>query len=299
MPTLAANRIRLCLGDVIFQFAAEDPATRLALPAEYAPFLMPVSRARPDARYAVSRRRAMPAPAERPGPLWASETVRLWQAPQGRVGIDYFQAVEKRWRCAGHLSPDLSGGALHPAPRAGRTVPVLPLYYPHDRIVIMGRLAGAGAGLLHAAAVEDAGRGLVFAGRSGSGKTTLARLWRRAGATLLNDERVILRRHGRRNVRVSATPWHGAESATCVKPAPLAAIFFIRQAPRNRVRRLGPAACAARLLTASVLPVFLADGVARLTRTWAETAAAVPAYELEFTPDAGAVACVRAELKTA
>lgn len=296
MDMVNANRITMCLGDLSFHFVAESPAMALRMPPEYTPFLSLSVPIRPDVLYTVSRRRAVPVTTGRATILWASETTRLWRAPGYTVGLDYFHALDQQWRFAAQLHSDFSGGILYPTIRVGDPSTAIPLYHPHDRIVVLGRLTGAGAGVLHAAAVEDAGRGIIFVGPSGAGKTTLSRLWRQAGATLLNDERVIVRWNGGQRVGVAATPWHGVESQVSAMTATLSAVFFIKQAPGNRIRRMGPAESAARLLTATILPVFLADGVARITHAWSEVASHVPSYELEFTPDARAVACVRAQL---
>jgi hypothetical protein len=171
----------------------------------------------------------------------------------------------------------------------------MPLHHPHDRILILGRLAALGGGMVHASAVADRGSALLFTGPSGAGKTTMARLWKQAGATILNDERSLVRPWGAQFV-VGSSPWHGEHNEVHPGAYPLRAVVFLRQATANTLTPLRPAEALARLLTLSFAPVFLPDGLDRMMGAWAGLLERTPAYVFDFTPDEGAVALCRQSL---
>ena len=92
---------------------------------------------------------------------------------------------------------------------AGR-LPLYPLQYPLDELLMVHLLARGRGVAIHGSGVVDAdGRGTLFAGQSGAGKTTMARLWlSEPGVKILSDERVVLRQEGD-DVWMYGTPWHG------------------------------------------------------------------------------------------
>jgi hypothetical protein len=102
--------------------------------------------------------------------------------------------------------PDFSTGevVLHrpyfPAARG-----FYPLEYPLDELLFTNLLSWRNGVELHGCGVIDHDEGLLFLGFSGAGKSTLARLWRRhPGATILSDDRIVLR------VRDGRVMMHGA-----------------------------------------------------------------------------------------
>ncbi|MEI6150680.1 MAG: hypothetical protein WCS01_16410 [bacterium] len=179
----------------------------------------------------------------------------------------------------------------HPS-LAGR----LPVFHaPYDRILISGRLAHLGGAVLHTCSVMDGDRALLFAGASGTGKTTMARLWHGAGATLMNDERnIILMRNGK--PVAGSTPWHGEDNRVSPLTASPGAIFFIRHGDHNLLRPLAPPEIVARLMTLSIIPLFVEDAVPRLLNLWSDLAEQIPCYDLGFKPDPSVVALVRETL---
>lgn len=177
---------------------------------------------------------------------------------------------------------------------AGRP-PAFPLEYPLDELMVINRLAFEEGVEIHGCGVVDSdGRGYLFAGQSGAGKSTIARLWAEAGATVISDDRVVLRAEGA-GIAMHGTPWHGdAEFAAPVK-APLSAVMLLAQAPSNGLRALSDASAAARLFSCA-FPVF--HNPAALDRTLALLAkivSLVPTRVLEFTRTPDAIAFVRSQ----
>jgi hypothetical protein len=165
-----------------------------------------------------------------------------------------------------------------------------PLDYPLDELLMLNLLArGRGAELHSCGVVDEARKGFLFLGQSGAGKTTTARLWeQRAGASILSDDRIILRREGRETY-MFGTPWHGEGELARPDKAPLQAIFFLRHGERNELHTLGRAEAAARLFSCGFPTFHDPAGLAFTLAFFDEVTAAVPCYELSFVPDASAV----------
>jgi len=150
--------------------------------------------------------------------------------------------------------------------------------------------------ILHAAAIKDGNKGLVFAGRSGSGKSTSARLWHKyTKAAVLNDDRVIVRRIGRQ-FYVYSGPWHGEFGNGVVaypRKAPLKGLFFIEHAEKNFVCKLDHAQ-AFRELYPSVFSVFWNRRLMLNVVVVCETLlSAIAARRLGFVKNKSVIAFVR------
>ena len=157
-----------------------------------------------------------------------------------------------------------------------------PLEYPLDELALVGALA-AGLGLqAHAScAIDDRGRGLLFVGASGAGKSTMARYWQRIGATILSDDRVIVR-PAPAGFALHGTPWHGEERLADPGAAPLAAVFFLDKGASHRLEDLSAADAVARLLAASFVPPFVPSAIDFALGFLGELVRAVPCRRLVF-----------------
>ncbi|MBV9181577.1 MAG: hypothetical protein JO356_09700, partial [Acidobacteria bacterium] len=81
----------------------------------------------------------------------------------------------------------------------GKHLPVRPLEYPADELLITNHLAfqGVGAEVHGCGLMDEEIGGQLFLGHSGAGKSTTTRLWNRSRkVTVLSDDRVILRLEG-------------------------------------------------------------------------------------------------------
>jgi hypothetical protein len=187
------------------------------------------------------------------------------------------------------IAPDLASGDvfLHPDFHAPGE-PVDALQFPLDELLFLHLLAARGGVELHACGVvAPSGRGYVFAGQSGDGKTTMARLWERLpGATVLSDDRIVVRR-GASGYVMYGTPWHGEAELATAACAPLAAICLLARGEWNALEPLTPAASVAGLLARSIIPRQVSDRAAMgatlgflegLTRE-------IPCRRYRFVPD--------------
>ena len=273
--------------DIVIQ---SDDTFPFILPAEFTPFILD----RPGGPPPAATFTVGPADPIAASPAsWQSDLVRLRGLPDAHISIEVFDATSADWRSAATLSADFASGTLHP----GTVRPDLPFHHPHDRLILLGLLARRAGGVIHCSGIMDQGRSLLFVGRSGVGKTTMARLWRDAGATILNDERNIIRIEAGIPL-AGSSPWHGEENRVSPMHAPLAAVFFLRQASSNSVAECDPAEAVTRLFTSTLVPVFLSSGPDLVLQSWCALFERIPAYELSFTPDRRAVDLCRRIIAT-
>jgi hypothetical protein len=169
-----------------------------------------------------------------------------------------------------------------------------PLDFPLDELLMINLLARGRGVEVHACGVIDRdGSAHVFAGQSGAGKSTIARLWQNGQATVLSDDRLVLRlRDGR--IWVYGTPWHGEEEFASPASAPLARIHFLVHGRENAMRRVTDAAAAARLFSCCFPPFHDRVGMEFTLALLAGIVERVPCFELAFLPDPGVVDFVRA-----
>lgn len=277
------NVLDFSLADLIFRVTSEHTLLPLGTGDPFELFRRTVTTTTPDASYTVDFTLRDPSSiiaAKAPNIVWQNTLWRLRSSETDGVEIDVRDMTSSVWRTAARLSSDLSGGKLF-VPVQSDQVSVRTFYHPQDRAIILGRVCHLGGVMLHASSVWINGRVLVFAGVSGSGKTTLARLFRRFGALILNDERTLI--HMRDGVtHAGASPWHGEENQVHTATGPLAAIFFLRQASRNRLDPLSLSQSLGRMITAAFVPVFIPDGTARTMENCAAILERVPTYELNF-----------------
>ena len=287
-PLIAAPELQLRIADLGLAVRSDDPSLRLGVDEVTARFLAAGSA--PTAVVTARLGPLAPPPAER---LFDAGTwqlfrrgdelaFRLWSTNAGERACAELATSADFTRAAVTLEPDWVGDARL----------VYPLQFPLDELLVQGLLA-AGRGVeLHACGVvAPSGGGLLFVGASGAGKTTTARLWARAGAAVISDDRVIVRRSGRGLV-LYGTPWHGEERYAEPVAAPLGAVFLLRHAVTNELTPLGAAEAAARLFACAFPPFYDPAGLDFTIAFLGALAGEVPCRDLGFVPDDGAVAFV-------
>lgn len=172
---------------------------------------------------------------------------------------------------------------------------VNPLEYPLDEVIVANLLArGRGVELHSCGVIDKRGRGHLFVGVSGAGKTTTARLWEHEAASIVSDDRVIVReRDG--GFAMFGTPWHGEAELSLPVSAPLAGVYLLVQSDRNALLPLSHAAAIAKLFRCS-FPLFHDARALDFTLEFLQRIVArVPVRELYFTRDRSAIDLVLRE----
>ena len=143
--------------------------------------------------------------------------------------------------------------------------------------------------LLHAASIVRDGRTYIFFGHSGAGKTTVSKFSRELGLILSDD--ITLVTHEAGGYRAHSVPFRAFEKSRVVaerRTYPVAGLFQLVQAKRNRVDRLPTARAVAAVLsclpfvTEKLLPHDPPQMMALTKRILSE----IPVFRLEFTRSA-------------
>jgi hypothetical protein len=173
-------------------------------------------------------------------------------------------------------------------------LPVYPLEYPLDEVLMIHRLA-CGYGLeVHAVGiVDEMGRGHLFLGHSGAGKSTTARLWLdQPGVQILSDDRIILRAHGDK-IFMYGTPWHGDAGISSPDCATVTNIYFLEQYRHNEIAPLAPGVAAAELFARSFVPRHCAQGLEFSLGFMERVTREIPCNIFRFVPQQSAVEAIR------
>lgn len=170
----------------------------------------------------------------------------------------------------------------------------------NNAIMLLFAFSTATSGTLemHSSTVVLDGKAYMFLGKSGTGKSTHSRLWMEniPGTWLLNDDNPVIRVHEDGSVIVYGTPWSGKTPCYKNESAPVAGIVMLKQAPYNRIKRLGlPEAYAAIYCSSSGFHAnrTMADG---LYETMSAVVMNVPFCGLECLPNAEAALLCKGEL---
>ena len=169
-----------------------------------------------------------------------------------------------------------------------------PLEYPLEDLLFRHLMAEHDAVLVHACGVAWHGAGYLFVGSSGAGKSTTARLWRSAGATILNDDRTVLEASPD-GLRIHPTPWFGECPEVGGEAAPLRAIYLLRQGDDVSFEGLRPATAAALVFAKSFPPLWDPERMEKTLATLGRVCQRVPCGWLTVPRDARAVEWVQAQ----
>jgi hypothetical protein len=167
-----------------------------------------------------------------------------------------------------------------------------PLGYPLNQVLMILLLSHLGGLLFHACGIEDRGLGYLFLGNSTHGKSTMARLWSENQATVLNDDRVIVRKKDG-ELWMYGTPWHGDFAEVSPKGIPINRIFFLRHGKRNKAVPKEDREAVSMLLTRCFPPLWDKKGMDDSVGLCHLIANKLPCYELSFIPNSQIINFVR------
>ncbi|OGG56875.1 MAG: hypothetical protein A3F84_10825 [Candidatus Handelsmanbacteria bacterium RIFCSPLOWO2_12_FULL_64_10] len=193
---------------------------------------------------------------------------------EGRRVLEVFDPMTGRPNRTAEMEGDLSEGVVTLGPEGRLNARGLPVWGrprrrtlatildPLLRILLIERVGRADGLMLHAAAFDVGGVGLVFAGASGAGKSTLSRLFAEhcPDATVLGDEHIVLRQQGG-GWTVHGTPWPGSGFAVSPRGVPLGRVYLIHHDRRNRAYRQPTSANFSDLLAQTFLPRWDGDAL--------------------------------------
>ncbi|MFH1627766.1 MAG: hypothetical protein ABIE47_03475 [Pseudomonadota bacterium] len=195
------------------------------------------------------------------------------------------------------LDPSFRKGEVHSLIRESEKSPIdglvpHPLDYPLGEVLMICLLAQGRGLMVQACGIDNGGCGHLFLGNSSHGKSTIAKLWFESGATVLNDDRIIVReRDGQ--FWMYGTPWHGTFNKVSPKGLPIHKIFFLRHGEKNSAVPKNGAEAVSMLLTRAFPPLWDQKGMEYTLGLLDRMASKLPCYDLNFLPDKNIIDFVR------
>lgn len=156
-----------------------------------------------------------------------------------------------------------------------------PLEYPLDGLILYYLTAINGDLLIHASGVNYKGKGYVFSGISGKGKSTISRLWHEAGASVIHDDRLILRNMPG-GFRMYNTPIYDNEEPSS---SGIDRIFIIEHGPGNHMTLVSGATAMSILMANCIQHNWNRRMIEGLLMSVSGICSKVPVYRLSFKPD--------------
>ena len=167
-----------------------------------------------------------------------------------------------------------------------------PLGYPLNQILMILLLCRGKGMILHACGINDRGRGYLFLGHSGHGKSTMAKVWFENSATILNDDRIVIReKEGA--FWMYGTPWHGDFKPWSSQGIAVEKMFFLHRGNGNAVDPKRGAEAVSMVLARSFPPLWDEAGMAFTMDLCHRMVSKVPCYQLSFLPDRNIIEFVR------
>jgi len=151
--------------------------------------------------------------------------------------------------------------------------------------------------VIHSAAVEWRGKGIIFSAPSGTGKTTQANLWKKyKNAKILNADRPAIRVIEDKSY-VYGTIWNGSSKKYSNHSVPLSAIVILEQAQSNTISKLEISEAIKRLMPRCFLPYCHEEIMNLAIDNLEKIITVTPVYLLQCRPDREAVELVYQCLK--
>jgi hypothetical protein len=171
------------------------------------------------------------------------------------------------------------------------TITIDPLFHPLGSILMVVLAHHHNDILLHASGIRDKGTGRLFTAVSGTGKSTMAGLWKDAGADVINDDRLWLRKvDGKWYMFNTPMPYYAQKPLM----APLNEIFLIRQSAENEIAKLTGAKAAMRFMANGIQHFYDKEMTGRHLDRVLDIASNVPIYDCGFKPTGDIVEEIKA-----
>jgi hypothetical protein len=156
-----------------------------------------------------------------------------------------------------------------------------PMEYPLDGLILYYLTVIYGDIMIHASGINHSGHGYLFSGVSGNGKSTIARLWDKAGAEVIHDDRLIVR-----NIsgafRMFNTPVYNDDSPSS---SPLSRIYLIEHGTENTIIPVRGAAAVSLIMANCIQHIWNQSIIAGLMGSISILCSNIPVVKLSFRPN--------------
>jgi hypothetical protein len=182
------------------------------------------------------------------------------------------------------LESDLKSGDIYINDEIFNNLSLDPLGFPLNQVLMIILLSRCNGIMFHACGIDDTGYGYLFLGNSGHGKSTIAGLWSENQATVLNDDRIIVREKNG-ELFMYGTPWHGDFMEVSSKGLPIRKLFFLRHGKKNSAVPKKGKEAVLMLLTRCFPPIWDKKGMEYTMDLCHRVVHKIPCYEFSFEPD--------------
>lgn len=156
-----------------------------------------------------------------------------------------------------------------------------PFEYPLDGLILYYLTVINSDIMIHASGVNYKGRGYLFSGTSGKGKSTIAKLWETTGATVIHDDRLIIR-SVKGGYMMYNTPVYDNDEP---RKSPLDKLFLLDHGSENKLINIKGANAVSLIMANCIQHNWDPGIIARLLTSVSGLCAAIPTAKLYFTPD--------------
>jgi len=160
-----------------------------------------------------------------------------------------------------------------------------PLTYPLDGLLLYYLTVIYNDIMIHASGVGFNDRGYIFSGVSGKGKSTIARLWNNAGARVIHDDRLIIRKINEKYCFFS-TPVYDNDKP---RQAPLSRIFLIEHGSENEIEPLNGALAVSQVLANCIQHNWNRDIIRNLVNAVTDMCKQIQVFRFYFKPEPSAI----------
>jgi len=163
-----------------------------------------------------------------------------------------------------------------------------PLEYPLDGLILYYLSVINGDIFIHGSGINYKQKGYLFTGSSGQGKTTMAKIWNEAGATIIHDDRLIIRNLND-NYVMHNTPVYENESPL---KSDIDSIFIISHGTKNEKQVIHGANALTNIMANCIQHNWSPEIISRLTASLYNLSSNVITYKLYFIPDTGIISYI-------
>lgn len=158
---------------------------------------------------------------------------------------------------------------------------VYPFLYPLGPLIFYYMTVKFPLLMIHASGVHDFFKGRLFSGFSGTGKSTMAEIWQQQGFTIINDDRLLIKKE-QDEFFIFNTPMIYPDVP---KKSPLHSIFLIEHSKENNIRKLSGSESMTGVMAFCIQQHFNKDFINQHMEFILQLIQKVGVYRLGFVPD--------------
>ncbi|WP_430816287.1 hypothetical protein [Carboxylicivirga sp. RSCT41] len=157
-----------------------------------------------------------------------------------------------------------------------------PFFHPFGILLLQYIVHYYGGFVIHASTINYKDKGYLFSAVSGTGKSTMAGLWYKYGATVINDDRlIILPDNGTYKAYNTPMPYYQDRS----KEVKIHKLFLIKQSPDNYLKKLPVLKGALGLMSNCMQFQYNKEQVQNRLNALIDLSETCGIYECGFKPD--------------